>query len=233
SWVVYVRKGTWSGFAVQCEAVYDAESFGPARVSVWVGTYSRVIHLTISLLVALVTSPALLLLAKYLVPRLFTSPVVLVVFWPLFLLTVCGLFLSLATFLGVAERFRRGETQMNEVRTLVRSVLAANEQVVRPEAVLAGRIWRVLGSVALCAGLIALAGGGWSLWEWGGYWGDPLDLEAAKNGALEAEQSLRPMHLMFGVVLSLLAVMLFWGYALLRQRMKRGQVRFDRLPPGQ
>jgi hypothetical protein len=100
----------------------------------------------------------------------------------------------------------------------VRSVLAANEQVVRPEAVLAGRIWRVLGSVTLCAGLIALAGGGWSLWEWWVYWDDPLNLEAAKNGALEAEQSLRTIHLMFGVVLSLLAVMLFWGYALLRQR---------------
>ncbi len=220
SWVVHVRKGSWSGFAVQCEAVYDAESFGPARVSVWVGTYSRVIHLTLYLLVALVTSPALVLLAKYLVPSLFTSPAVLVAFWPLFLLTACGLFLSLATFLAAAERFRRGEAQLDEVRALVRSVLAADEQVVRPEAARTGRIWRVLGSVIVCAGLISLAGGGWELWEWWFYWDDPVNLEAAQNGALEAEQSLQTMHLVFGAVLSLLAGMLFWGFALLRQRAR-------------
>src|SRR5262245_45627609 len=220
SWAVYVRKGPWSGVAVNCEPVYDAESFSPTRVSVWVGTYSRAVHLPLYLLVALVTSPVFVLLGKLLVPRLFANPVVLAAFWPLYGLAVTGLVLVLATFLGSAERFRHGEAHLDEVRALARSVLAADEQVLLPERVRARRFHCVLEWLAVGVGLIALGGGCWSLWEWWSYWDDPVNIEAARNGvSLETLQSARTIYLAFGAVLWLAAAMLVWGYALLRQHV--------------
>jgi hypothetical protein len=216
SWVAYVRKGPWSGFAVSCEPVYEAESFGPSRVSVRVGTYSRVLHLALCLLIAVVTSPALVLLAKYLVPRLFASPVVLAMFWPLYLLAVSGLFLLLGTFLRIAERHWHGEVYLDDVRALVRSVLAADDRVALPTRARSRWRQRVRGGVMACVGLVALGVGGWSLWEWWSYWDDPVNVEAARNG-VEVVQSVRTIYLVFGAVLLLLPVMLVWGYALLRE----------------
>jgi hypothetical protein len=220
SWVVYVRKGPWAGFAVSCEPVYDAESFGPSRVSVWVGTYSRVIHLALYLLVALVTSPALVLLAKYLVPRLFAAPAALAVFWPLYLLAVCGSFLLIATVLAASERFWPEVANLDDVRALVRSVLAADEGAALPERARAGRSQRVLTVVAVGAGLLCLGVGSWSLWEWWSYWDDPVNVEALQNG-VEAVRSARIVYLVHGAVLVALPLMLFWWYALSRSGATR------------
>jgi hypothetical protein len=219
AWAIHVRKGFYSGFAVNCEPVYEGESFSPARVAVRVGAYLWVVHLALYLLVALATSPVLVFLAKILVPRLFANPVVLAAFWPLYFLTISGLFLLLATSLGSARCFRRGEAHLDDVRALARSVLAADDQVPLPERARAGRSQRVLEWIAVGVGLLALGGSGWPLWEWWSYWDDPVNIEAARNGVpLETLQNVRAINLVFGAALVLTAVLLFWGYALLRQR---------------
>jgi hypothetical protein len=218
AWAVYVRKGLYSGFAVNCEPVYEGESFSPARVAVWIGAYARVVHLAIYLLVALVTSPVLVFLAKILVPRWFANPVVLAASWPVYFLTVAGLFLLLAAVVG-GERFRRGEAYLDDVRALARSVLAADDQGLLPERVRARRSQRILEWVMVGVGLLALGVGGWPLWEWWSYWDDPVNIMAAQNGVrLETLQNARTVNLVFGAVLELAALMLFCAYALLRRR---------------
>jgi hypothetical protein len=215
SWVAYVRNGLWSGFAVHCEPVYGAESFAPTGVSVWVGAYSRGLHLALYLLVALTSAP-LIALAKFLVPRLVTNPVVLLAFWPLFLLALLALFPLLATLLAATERSLRGKVQLEDVRALVRSVLTADDRVLLPETAWARRLQGVLPGVIVVMGLTALAFGGGALWEWWSFWDDPVNSEMAQSGYLETMQNARAVYLVFGTVLSLLGVLIFWGYALMR-----------------
>jgi hypothetical protein len=215
SWVVCVRNGLWSGIAIQCEPIYAAESFAPTRISVWVGTYSRGIHLGLYLMVALTSTP-LVVLAKYLVPRLFTNPVVLAAFWPVFLVINLCLFPLLATLAAAAERSRRGKAQLEDVRALVRSVLAADDRAALPERPWTRRLQRVVQGAVVCMGLFALGAGGWAFWEWWTFWDDLEISEMAPGGVPESLRNARAVYLVFGVVLSLLGVILFWGYALLR-----------------
>ena len=224
SWVVHVRRGFWSGFAVQCDAVYEAESFGPTRVSVRVEPYSRVVHLAVYLLAALVASSVLAQFGKFLVPKLSSDPLVLAL-WDSGLLSLLAagvLVFLLATVQLVVGRSRRGEAQaqLEEVRALVRAVLAADDRALWPERVRARRAHRFLAAGAVCLGPVALGVGCWALWGWWSYWDDPLHAEMARvggPGVIEILQQDRNVNLVFGAILSLAGVMLFWGYALARR----------------
>jgi hypothetical protein len=120
AWTLYARNGLFSGFAVTCVPDYGADSFTPSQISVWVGTYSPLIHLAVYLLGTLLTSALLLKLVQFLDQMLLPDPVVSAFLPLLFVLAIGGLGLLLSTYLWAAERRRRSAAQLDEVRQLVR-----------------------------------------------------------------------------------------------------------------
>jgi hypothetical protein len=218
-WAVYARKGLGSGVAVHCAPVYEAESFSPTRVSVQVGKYSLATLSFRYLLMALVLLlPMLWQLVRFLAPRLLTDPILMAFSPLLFLFALLCLWLLLCLVGWAAEHFLHKEPQLEEVRELVRSVLAADDQVPLPERVLARHSQRALGALGFCVGLIALGIGCWVLWDWWFFWDDPLNIEMARTGvSSETLHLMRTPNLVFGAVLLPLAIVLFGLCALSRQ----------------
>jgi hypothetical protein len=219
-WAFYGSHGPYAGFSVQCRPVPEAASFSPTRVSVRVSHYSSI------------QLPAAYLLSAVYFSLIGLAWLAPFVGWggmpgpgPVALVSALGVIIAVmlgGTALGFYMRatgaYPRLAAQLDDVRSVVHSVLSVDDQAHFSERVKAHQFRRFLGWLFLGFGLLALGLSCMFLWHWWFFWDDPGRVRAAHGQLRDLLETARTWDLTFGGLFVLPAAPFgYLAYAWLRQ----------------